>query len=232
VLPVYRQADHIEEIVKEYLAALDHFKHSVEILLVVNSKGDGSLECCKRIEENNDFVRVFYNEQPGWGLAVRTGLSAARGETLCYTNSARTSAHVLAVHIMLAVTNPDQMIKANRRLRHPLVRRIGSVLYNVECRNLYDLPVWDINGTPKAFSREICDRLNLQEDGDLIDLEFILRCKQLDIQIIEVPIVSEIRHGGESTTNFISAYKMYWGAYKMRRILNGNRPCDRGPERR
>ena len=98
-----------------------------------------------------------------------------------------------------------------------MVRRIGSVLYNVECRTLFDLPVWDVNGTPKVFSRDVAGQLNLQEDGDLIDLEFIVRCTQLGVQILEVPIVSAVRHGGESTTNYYSAVRMYWGAFKMQR---------------
>jgi hypothetical protein len=153
------------------------------------------------------------------GRAVRSGIAEARGELICYTNSARTDAYTLALHIMVASTNPALVVKANRRLRHPFVRRIGSVLYNVECRTLFDLPVWDVNGTPKVFSREVSKELNLQEDEDLIDLEFIVRCKQLGLQILEVPIVSAVRHGGESTTNYYSALRMYWGAYNMKRLL-------------
>jgi len=116
---------------------------------------------------------------------------------------------------MLALANPGLVIKANRRLRHPFFRRMGSVLYNVQCRTLFDLPVWDVNGTPKVFSKDAFQELDLRENGDLIDVEFILRCKALGLQILEVPIVSELRHGGESTTNFASAFTMYWGAAKM-----------------
>ncbi|MFH1114526.1 MAG: glycosyltransferase family 2 protein [Pseudomonadota bacterium] len=215
VLPVYNQADHIEHIAQSYFKALDSLKHSAEILLVVNASRDGSLERCRKLEQEHDSVRVLQNDLPGWGRAVRTGLAEARGDTICYTNSARTDAYTLALHVMVAVTNPALVIKANRRLRHPFMRRMGSVLYNVECRTLFDLPVWDVNGTPKVFSREVCRQLDLQEDGDLIDLEFILRCKQMGFQILEVPIVSAVRHGGESTTNYYSAVKMYWGAFKM-----------------
>ena len=131
---------------------------------------------------------------------------------------------------MLALANPGLVIKANRRLRHPFVRRMGSVFYNVQCRNLFDLPVWDVNGTPKVFSRDVLDHLDLKENGDLIDLEFIVRCKELGIQILEVPIVSTVRHGGESTTNWVSAIKMYWGAFRMWRSAARDRTPTRGPE--
>lgn len=223
VLPVYNQADHIEQIVGNYIAALDALKYPVEILLVVNGDRDGSLECCGKLERELDSVRVLHNEAPGWGLAVRTGLAAAKGDILCYTNSARTEPHVLALHIILAAANPGMVIKANRRLRYPFMRRLGSVLYNVQCRTLFDLPVWDLNGTPKVFDRDLFPALDLREDGDLIDLEFILRCKQLNRQILEVPIVSAMRHGGESTTKIGSGLKMYWGAFRMRALTTNDK---------
>lgn len=222
VLPVYNQADHIDKIIKGYLAVLDGLKDPIEIILVVNASHDRSLEKCRALERSDSRLRVLHEEKGGWGRAVRAGLSAASGKILCYTNSARTSPYTLALHVMLAVANPTLIIKANRRIRYPFVRRIGSVLYNFECRSLFDLPVWDVNGTPKLFGRDLLDRLSLTEDGDLIDLEFIVRCKQLGLQILEVPIVSSQRHGGESTTNFASAFKMYWGALKMRRSLNSD----------
>jgi glycosyltransferase involved in cell wall biosynthesis len=220
VLPVYNQADHIEGIVKDYLDALDNLKHTAEIVLVVNGDQDGSWKCCRGLAEKYHAVQAFNNRQSGWGLAVRTGLSVSRGWLLCYTNSARTSAHILAMHVMLAVANPGLVIKANRRLRHPIVRRLGSVLYNVQCRSLFDLPVWDVNGTPKVFDREVFQKLDLREDGDLIDLELVVKCKHMGFQILEVPIVSSVRHGGESTTNYASALRMYWGAFRMWRNLN------------
>ena len=230
VLPVYNQADHIEEIVKDYLAVLNGLKDPVEMILVVNASRDKSLEQCRALELSDNRVRVLHEEKAGWGRAVRAGLAAASGEILCYTNSARTSPYTLALHVMLAAANPSLVIKANRRLRYPFVRRIGSVLYNFECRSLFDLPVWDVNGTPKLFGRNLLDSLKLKENGDLIDLEFIVRCKQLRVQILEVPIVSSLRHSGDSTTNFASAFKMYWGAFRMLRSLSSNAETDAGPE--
>jgi len=228
VLPVYNQADHIHQIVTDYLAALDSLKYSVEILLMVNASKDGSLDSCQNLERKDGRIRVIHSGEAGWGRAIRAGLSASKGKILGYTNSARTTSYTLALHIMLATAHPGLVIKANRRLRHPIVRRVGSVLYNVQCRNLFDLPVWDINGTPKFFGREIFQKLDLQENGDLVDLEFLLRCKQLGVQILEVPIVSAVRHGGESTTNLISAFKMYWGAFQMRHRVNSNERTDEG----
>ena len=49
-------------------------------------------------------------------------------------------------------------MKANRKIRDNWRRRLGSLLYNLECRALFDLANWDINGTPKVFPRALRPR--------------------------------------------------------------------------
>lgn len=219
ILPIYNQADHVESVVRGYVAAFESLRHTAEFILVVNGNRDGSLDCCRGLEADNQSVRCIHNQTPGWGLAVRTGLAAAKGDILCYTNSARTTAHILAMHVMVALANPHWVIKANRRLRYPFMRRAGSVLYNVQCRYLFDLPVWDVNGTPKVFDRRMYECLNLKENGDLIDVELIAKCRIQQLPILEVPIVSAERHSNESTTNYFSAFTMYRGAFRLWREL-------------
>jgi glycosyltransferase involved in cell wall biosynthesis len=228
ILPVYNQADHIQQIISGYLSSLENLKLVTELILVVNGSRDHSMRRCLDAAKANPLIRVMQNEKPGWGRAVRTGLSEAQGRLLCYTNSARTNPYDLAMHIMLAAANPGMVIKANRRLRSPFVRRVGSVLYNAQCRQLFNLAVWDVNGTPKTLERENYCRMNLTEDGDLIDLEFVVECMRLGIQIVEVPIVSSERHGGESTTNYFSALKMYFGAFRMWRYQSNDGRRDQG----
>jgi hypothetical protein len=114
---------------------------------------------------------------------------------------------------------PDLVIKANRKIREGKRRRAGSLLYNLLARALFDLPVWDVNGTPKVFPRKFDALLQLTRDDDLIDLEFLAVCQRQGYRIIEVPIFSSRRHGGKSTTDFGSAARMYWGAFSVRKDL-------------
>ena len=66
------------------------------------------------------------------------------------------------------------MLKANRTIRDSFQRRVGSLLFNLECRALFDLPTMDVNGTPKVFPRAFAKLLELARDDDLIDVEFML----------------------------------------------------------
>jgi glycosyltransferase involved in cell wall biosynthesis len=219
VLPVHNQDEHIEAITRGYVEALDHLPGGHEVLLVTNGCTDRSVEVCAALAAQRDSIRHLDLPEGGWGRAVRAGLDAAAGDVLSYTNSARTTPEILTLMLAYGLAYPEAVLKANRRIRASVVRRFGSLLYNLECRMLFDLATWDINGTPKVFPRSFARLLDLQSDGDLIDAEFAVTCKLEDYPIVEVPILATERHGGKSTTNYRSAMRMYLGAYRMRRGL-------------
>ena len=217
VLPVHNQADHIGGVVAEYGQALSQIGTDSEIVLVPNACRDDSEAVCDALAREMPAVRVVPSAQGGWGLAVRLGLAAALGEILCYTNSARTGPEDLLQLLHYANTHPEAVIKANRKIRERWSRRLGSLLYNIECRALFDLSNWDVNGTPKVFPRRFTKLLGLTRDDDLVDLEFNVICRREGYPMVEVPTFSRRRHGGRSTTTMLSAVKMYWGAYRLSR---------------
>jgi glycosyltransferase involved in cell wall biosynthesis len=215
VLPVYNEAGYLESVVESYKEALQSLPQAYEIILVPNNCSDNSAEICRSLAVRDPTVRVVESEQGGWGLAVKLGLKEARGDVLCYTNLARTSPEDLLLHLLYAIAHPQVVIKANRKIRDNWRRRVGGLLYNVECRTLFDLSCWDINGTPKVFPRSFDKLLGLTRDDDLIDAEFNLICSREGYPLLEVPVFARGRHGGKSTTTYSSALKMYLGAYKL-----------------
>jgi hypothetical protein len=221
VLPVYNQADHIKSVLEEHLAALARLDFPCELLPVINGRRrDLSLEICRDVGRQHPEVRTLCIDQGGWGCAVRHGLSQARGDLLCYTNSARTTAKELLLLLLYGSVHSDSVIKANRKIRENWKRRLGSLLYNLECRSLFDLPYWDINGTPKVFPSSLSRLTELSRDDDLIDLEFNAICRREGYPVLEVPIFSTTRHSGQSTTKWGSAYRMYYGAFQLSRTFN------------
>jgi glycosyltransferase involved in cell wall biosynthesis len=222
ILPVYNQADHIASVLREYVHALERLDIRYELLPVVNGvRRDQSLEICQALESEYPVIRTQCIDGGGWGRAVRAGLAQAQGDIVCFSNSARTTGKDLLLFLLYGSIHTDAVIKANRKIRAGTLRRLGSLLYNIECRALYDLPYWDVNGTPKVFSRANAPRLlELTSNDDMIDLEFNAICRREDYQMIEIPIFSTTRHSGRSTTNFKSAFRMYLGALRLRRKLS------------
>jgi hypothetical protein len=180
------------------------------------------MEVCEKLAQGSSNVKVVACERGGWGLAVQRGLAEAQGEIICYTNLARTEPKDLLLHLLYAVAYPEVVIKANRKVRDNWRRRLGSLLYNLECRALFDVAFWDINGTPKVFPRKFEKLMQLSSKDDLIDAEFNYVCRREEYPMLEVPIFSKGRLGGTSTTNYGSAVRMYSGAYRMWRQLKKN----------
>lgn len=214
---MHNQADHLDELIGGYLHTLDSLPGEHQLVLVPNNCSDASVEICEARASSDEGIKVVTLDQGGWGRAVKAGLEAADGETLCYTNSARTSAETLAMMLAYALPYDQVVLKANRRSRDNVARRLGSVIYNLQCRALLNLATWDINGTPKIFPRGFERLLHLESDDDLIDAEFLAVCAREGYPIVEVPLLLTKRHGGKSTTNLRSAVNMYAGAWRVRR---------------
>jgi glycosyltransferase involved in cell wall biosynthesis len=215
ILPIYNQADHIEKIVGEMARELDSLPIGWEILLVPNGCRDGSEDICRSLSREEARILSFVSPKAGWGNAVRYGLQKSRGDTLCFTNSARTAAGALRESISKYLDEQPCVLKVKRAVRDSIFRKLGSLLYNAENYMLFGINVSDINGTPKIFPRSYAALLDMKEEGDLLDLEFNVICKRNRYRVIEPSVVSTTRHGGKSTTKLSSAWRMYCGSVRL-----------------
>lgn len=215
IVPVHNESRHLAAMATELTTALTTLGTPFELLLVPNACRDNSVEIGHELSRANPAVRVAESKLGGWGRAVRHGLAHAEGDVVCYTNGARTSAADLLTVLNTARANPGTVIKATRVTREHWSRRLGSALYNFECRLLLGSAFRDVNGTPKVFPRSFAPLMQLTRDDDLIDAEFCRIVSMQGYPRIEVPVTSTPRRSGRSTTNFNSALKMYWGALQM-----------------
>jgi glycosyltransferase involved in cell wall biosynthesis len=219
VLPAYRAAEQLRDVVPEMIREVAQLGAALEIIVVVNGPRDGTDEAAATLRASDPRVRVLRSDDAGWGRAVRMGLDAATGDLLSYTNLARTPPSVLRTAVALAFDSRGSVVKASRRVRDSAARRAGSLLYNLECRMLFDLSVFDVNGTPKVFPAELTDLRELRRDDDLIDIEFLAVCEARKYQVVEFAVPVLPRHSGSSTTNLRSAWHMYSQAFVLRRDM-------------
>lgn len=219
ILPIYNQESQIEYLFDVYKKQLEELGETWELLFVVNGSRDRSFDKAQEVAGQHPNVKIFNLEKGGWGRAVKFGLEQAKGEYLCYTNSARTLPDQLILVLKYARANADVVLKTTRVVRDNWKRKFGSMLYNYENRLLLGTQLWDVNGTPKVIPSKFMDGLNLKEDGDMIDAEIMTKIHRKNIPIVEVLIISNQRIGGKSTTKLKSAIKMYLGVFRLRREL-------------
>ena len=225
IVPIYNDEKRIATLVDSYTQALCESFESWELLLIVNGSRDRSFEVATEISTRDSRIVTLQLARGGWGRAVKLGLTQARGQFICYTNGARTKPADLVLALRYAAINEQVLVKASRIIRESWFRKVGSTLYNLECRLLFKVPIWDVNGTPKVLPRKILSQLPPVErlsDGDLIDAQLMAWCFKANIHILEMPVLATQRLGGRSTTTLKSAVKMYLGLLKLRLLGLGN----------
>lgn len=215
VLPCRNQADHIGRVLAGYLAALDKLQCPFELVVVPNASTDGTYEAVARLGSADPRVRVVENPLGGWGRSVRTGLAAAGGAILAYTNTARTDPATVPAFVKRFLESGAGIVKARREARHAPLREFGSMLYNLEAKLCFRVSSRDVNGTPKVFGRKVYESASLRADGDLLDLELMRHVAAQGLSVVEIPVCGFSRHGGKSSTTYKSALKMYTGALGM-----------------
>jgi glycosyltransferase involved in cell wall biosynthesis len=215
VLPVFNQGLHISGIVRGYRDALQQLGIGFELILVPNGCTDNSVAVCQELGREDARIRTVEVAGSGWGRAVISGLAAANGDLLCYTNTARTSAELLGRCVVAAMDDLSRVVKVTRVERRGS-RYWGSALYNVLGRLLLGLRGRDMNGTPKVFPGTFQALRRLNETGDLLDLEFMVCCNRFGYQVQELEAPWGGRQGGVSTTSLRSAVRMYAGLMRFR----------------
>jgi hypothetical protein len=116
-----------------------------------------------------------------------------------------------------ALRNPDVVFRANRRTRDTRLQRLGSLIFNLECRAVLGVTAWDVNGTPKVFSRARTKLLELTRDDGLIDAEFAWTCEREAYSVVEIPIEAPSVLGRSSVPDYAAALRMYTGLLGLRR---------------
>ena len=86
IVPLFNQEKHIEECVNLILEEVSG-KINAEILLIDDGSKDNSLEICKKMAQQHQEVRCFYQENAGVSTARNHGIKNARGKYIFYLDA-------------------------------------------------------------------------------------------------------------------------------------------------
>jgi glycosyltransferase involved in cell wall biosynthesis len=136
-------------------------------------------------------VCIAREKHGGMGWDMRSGLAAASGKVLVVLDGDAQNPVADVLRIFDALRNSHfDVMKGRRVLRHDgAYRRLVSITYNVAFRLLFGTRgLWDINGKPKALTREAYEQLELTSDDWFIDAEIVLKARERGLAVGEVPV--------------------------------------------
>ena len=200
IVPLYNEEENVEPLVSAILEVLAADPDFLEIVLVDDGSRDRTAALVTELAEREPRLRLIRHEgNRGLGAAIRTGLEAAAGDLILYTDADLPFDFKL-IPQLLTLATPQQVVIGYRANRGEGARRwLLSKGYNLLCRAAFGLRVRDVNFACKLIPRQARSGLRLISEGSFIDAELLLECSRQGFGIVEFPLTYYPRTRGQST---------------------------------
>ena len=192
----YRAGEGIRRVIEPLHALLEASDVPYELVLVANywpDRPDETLGVVRRFAANHDHVQVLGEEKRGaMGWDMRRGLASARGacRVVIDGDAQNPVEDVIRMYELMRETGAD--VGKGRRTNRAdgLYRRVMSLGYNLLFRILFPTRgLWDMNGKPKAITRDAYERMHLASNDWFVDAEIVLAARRANMTIVELPVV-------------------------------------------
>ncbi len=200
IIPVYNEVGTLEELLEKLF--LVDFGVPVQIIAVDDGSKDGSGAILARHADKIEVHTHAVNR--GKGAAIRTGLTAARGEYIVIQDAdleyepadlARLYAHAKETGAR-AVYGSRQLARSGNK-RGRLDFYLGGILVTIVTNILYGTHLTDEPTCYKLIAHELYDQFHLTSDGFDFCPEVTSKIAKLGVRIEELPIAYHPRSLGE-----------------------------------
>ncbi len=200
VLPAHNEEDNIAAVVHDAEAVLPTIFSDYEVVVVNDGSKDRTGEIADQLAAANPHVRVIHHEvNRGYGDTITTGMNAAKGDYIMFTDSDRQ--FDLRDLNRLAPYVPHYDIVAGYRIKRndPAVRLLYARLFNIAVQLLFNVHVRDIDCAFKVFHADVLKGINLQARYGLINAEILAKANVRGRSIVEVGVNHLPRTAGEQS---------------------------------
>ena len=204
ILPCYNEAQRLPETLQTLLAHLSETPGEVEVLVVDDGSTDATVMVADAVAAVDRRVRVLsYQPNRGKGFAVRTGMLAAEGELVIFTDADGSYGPRDLDRILGALGEAPVAIgsRASRAsgASGPVARRAASRVFNLAIRRSLGLRFGDTQSGLKGFRRAAAQAIFRQArvDGFAFDVEVLWLAGQLGLEVAEVAVQAMERPGSK-----------------------------------
>jgi glycosyltransferase involved in cell wall biosynthesis len=219
VIPAYNEAKTIEEILKR----VEGQGLAKEILVVDDGSTDGTREILQSLDGSGCIRTIFHSRNEGKGAAVRTGISAARGDVIVIQDAdleynpreIRTLLGPLEENLADVVYG-SRFLGGSRRpvmFWHMVANKFLTLVTNI----LYNTILTDMETGYKVFRRQVVEDLNLRANRFDFEPEFTAKILKRKVRVFEVPITFNPRDYSEGKKiELKDAFHAVWTLLKYR----------------
>lgn len=240
--PMYNESANIAVTLERALAVIPSLGFAdFEILVIDDGSRDDSALVVRRAAQSEPRIRlVSHPRNLGYGAALRTGFTAARGDVVFYTDS-DLPIDLSELERALPLLAGTDLVIGYRLRRHDTPRRaVYSKVYNLLMRALFGVRVRDVNFSFKLVRRRVLDTIELSASTVFIDGQLLAEAVRRGFQITEMPIEYTPRRVGTSSFDSLRAawvtlvemlrYRFVPSSLGVDMVLQLRAPGDAGPE--
>ena len=200
VIPVYNEEENLYPLVEAVFDVLSADPDFLELLFVDDGSRDCTAAMILEMATVQPRIRLVRHERNrGLGAAIRTGLLAAAGDLILYTDADLPFDFTVIPQLVSRATHDNVVIGCRANRGEGLRRWLLSKGYNLLCRFALGLRVHDVNFACKLIPRRALFGMRLASEGSFIDAELLLECRRLGFAVIEFPLTYYPRMRGRST---------------------------------
>lgn len=211
VIPFYNEASIIKEAVQTFSDYMTSTFEDFELIFVNDGSTDGSPETVREASEKDNRIRLCgYETNMGKGHAVRTGVLAATGDLILFTDCDNAyGTEVLGKMVGIFSEMDADIVVGSRNLSkdgyegYTFLRKIMSKTYIKVIAIAAGFKLSDSQCGIKGFRREIAHKIfrNCEVNRFAFDLEVLMIAGKLNAKIAEMPV--KIINHRESTVHIV-----------------------------
>jgi glycosyltransferase involved in cell wall biosynthesis len=191
VMPVYNEADTIEEIISRVKSA----PMDKEIIVIDDFSTDGSRERLEEIAQGQDNLKVlFHDHNKGKGAALRTGFASLTGDVVIIQDADLEYDPIEYPRLLEPILDGRaDVVYGSRFLGGPhrvlfFWHYVGNKLLTLLSNALTNLNLTDIETCYKVFRSEILRDIDFKSSRFGFEPEFTAKVAKRKLRIYEVPI--------------------------------------------
>ncbi len=209
VIPLYNEADNVDNLYNQLHAALEELKQPYEVIIVDDGSTDDSFARLKAIHMRDPLWQVIqFRRNFGQTAAISAGFRHARGQVVVTMDAdLQNDPHDIAA--LLAKLEEGYDIVSGWRVhrKEPLfTRRIPSQAANWLISRTTGIQLHDYGCSLKAYRREVAQGVRLY--GDLHRFIPAL-ASQMGVRVAEIPVNDRPRQAGKSKYGLSRTFRVF-----------------------
>ena len=225
VIPLYNKEKNISKTIHELS---DNLKsENIEIIIVENNSTDNSKMIANEAVKNlsNKNIKLIESDN-GFGNALKKGFENSKNKWIYFVPAD----FECGLSDIEFVTNQQLHHKykvfagskahPKTQLDRETSRKIYSIIFNKIVNLLFDTRILDTQGT-LIIERQVYEKVDkVVSEGFLFTTELIIKLKELNIDVIEVPLKQiNIENNTSTVSPLKDGIKMLYGLFRLKKLI-------------